>query len=89
MIDSKNNNAFYLIRKGIKDHWGKNAIKGACHRKYFSHMDILKEFQSWEKCEKKKTKLLGVTRTRKINNEINNRGLKCSDVFAILQLAKK
>lgn len=64
-------------------------MKGAGNRKYLSHMDILKEFQSWKKCEKKKIELLGVTWTRKINNEINNRGLKCSDVFAIFQLAKK
>lgn len=64
-------------------------MKRASHRKYLSHMDILKEFQSWKKCEKKKTELLGVTWTRKINNEISNRGLKYSVVFAIFLLAKK
>lgn len=32
LVDFENNNPFYLIQKGIKDHW-KNVMKGAGPRK--------------------------------------------------------
>lgn len=89
-VDSENNNPFYLIQKGIKDHW-KKCQKGSWPRKIALSQSsgYFERISKGRKGVRKKLELLGVTWTRKINDKINNRGPNMFKGFCYISEGKK